>query len=193
MIQKHPNQFPEQKRILEFNTLDFRNFLEEIPHPVVLINNKTGQIVSANSHFSELMNMGYVEIAGSNISELIPSVDFKNRSDGEKAKTKLIIKNDQTLDVEVQFKFVSQTGNLLLLLFDVDSRSKKAGVNEWENFAKAQNSVLNRIFDLSFDDLIQKIIEIGKLITFSDEVVFYISRARQFIFETLSFKIRKFS
>ena len=72
MIQKQLNQLPEQKRILEFNTLDFRNFLEEMPNPVLLINNKTGQIVSANSHFSELINMGYVEIAGSNISELIP-------------------------------------------------------------------------------------------------------------------------
>ena len=174
MIQKHPNQFPEQKRILEFNTLDFRNFLEEIPFPVLLTNNKTGQIVSVNSLFTELMNMGYVEIVGTNTSELIPSADFKNCSDGEKAITKLIIKNNQPLDVEVQFKFVSQTGNLLLVLFDKDSHSIKAGVNDWENFVKEQNSVLNLIFGLSFDDLIQKIIEIGKLITFSDEVVFYI-------------------
>ena len=174
MIQKQLNLLPEQKRNFEFNSLDFRNFLEEIPKSALLINNKTGQVVSANSLFYELVNMGYVEIAGSNISELIPLVDFKNCSDGDKEKTKLTIKNDQSLDIEMHFKFVSQTGNLLLLLFNIDSPGKTTGVNEWENFTKAQNHVLNRIFDLTFEDLIQKFIEIGKQATISDDVIFYV-------------------
>ena len=179
MIQRQLNQLPEQKRNLELYPLDLRNFLEEIPDPVLLINNKTGQIVSTNSLFSDLVNMGYIEITGSNISELIPLVDFKKCSDGDKDKTTLKIKNDQSLDVEVQYKFVSQIGNLLLLLFEVDSRSKKAGENEWEHFTKAQSSGIRQIFALSLDDLIQQIIDLGKLITFSDEVVFYIFQQGQ--------------
>ena len=193
MIQKQLNQLPEQKRNLEFNSMELRNFLEEIPNPVLLTNNKTGQIVSSNSLFSELVNMGYVEIAGSNISEIIPLVDLKNCSDGDKDKTKLKIKNDQSLEVDVQYKFVSQSGDLLLLLFDVDSRSKKAGDKEWENFAKAQGSGLRQIFELSFENLIQKIIDIGKLITFSDEVVFYIFQQGNTFLKRYPAKIRKFS
>jgi len=174
MIQNQMNQFPEQKRNLEFNPLDLRNFLEEIPYPALLTNNKTGLVISANSSFHELVNLGFFEIAGSDISQLIPLIDLKSCSDGDKEKTKLILKDGQALDVEMRFKFVSQNGNLLLLLFEVESQSKKAGANDWEIFAKEQSSGLKQFLDLSFEDLIQKIIAIGKMITFSDEVVFYI-------------------
>ena len=62
MIQKQLFQNPDQKLIPEFNALDFRNILEEMPFPVLLINTKTGQVVSANHLISELVQTGFVEI-----------------------------------------------------------------------------------------------------------------------------------
>jgi hypothetical protein len=51
MIQKPPNQNSDPRKILEFNTMDLRNILEEIPIPILLINNITGQVISANYLF----------------------------------------------------------------------------------------------------------------------------------------------
>jgi signal transduction histidine kinase len=176
MIQKSPYQNPDQKRILEFNALDFRNILEEIPFPILLINNMTGQVTSANYLFSELVQIGLVEITGLNISEIIPSFDLKNLNDGEKTKVILPLKNDQTLEVEMNIRFMSQSENLLMLLFENEKSKKKESVNQWEIFTKAQSAVFNRIIKISFEELLQEIIEIGKQITFSDEVVLYISQ-----------------
>ncbi len=174
MIQKQSTQHQEQKRTQEFNSLDLRNFLEEISKPTLLTNFITGQIISVNSMFTELANMGYIEIVGSNIFEFIPSINLDNCSDGEILKTKLIIKNNQSLDVEVRFKFVSQNGNLNLMIINSDNQGKKANANAWENLSKAQNSILDRISNLNQEDLIQELIKIGKLVTLSDEVIFYI-------------------
>ncbi len=173
MIQNQLNQLPEQKRYLEFNPLDLRNFLEEIQSPALLANIGTGQIISVNSQLNELVDLGFFEITGADIYQLIPEIDFKNCSDGEKEKTKLIIKNGQTVNVEIRFRFVNQTGNLLLILFDVDKLSNNQYENEWEIFTKAQSSGLKQIIDIPFLDLIQKIIDVGKLVSYSDEVVFY--------------------
>ena len=174
MIQNQLNQFQEQKRIMELNPLDLRNFLEAIPNPALLTNNRTGQVVSANSAFQELVNLTQFEITGSDLNQLIPLIDLKSCSDGEKERAKLVLKNGQTLDVETQFKFISQSGNLLLLLFDAERGGKKASINDWELFAKEQRSVLKQLIHFSFEELIKKIVDIGKRITFSDEVVFYL-------------------
>jgi PAS domain S-box-containing protein len=173
MIQKQLFQNPDQKLIPEFNALDFRNILEEMPFPVLLINTKTGQVVSANHHISELMKTGFVEITSLNISEIIPSIDLINLNDGEKVKIILPTKKDQSLEIEMAVKFISQTKSLVLLLFETRGTKNNEISNPVEFFSKAQNDILNRIFTISLTSLLQEIIEIGRKITFSDEVVFY--------------------
>lgn len=176
MIQKSPYQNSDLKRVIEFNTKDFRNILEEIHFPVLLINNKTGQVVSANYLFSELIQMGFIEIEGLNISEIIPSLDLKNINDGGNSRVTFPTKKNQILDVEMNSRFISQSENLLMLLF-VDERSRNKVIeNPWENFSKAQDAVFKRIFEISFVDLLHEIMKIGKQITHSDEVVLYLTQ-----------------
>ena len=108
-----------------------------------------------------------------NISEIIPSIDLKNLNDGEKVNIILPTKKDQSLEIEMVIKFISQTESLVLLLFETRGTKKNEISNPVEFFSKAQNDILNRIFKISLTDLLQEIIEIGRQITISDEVVFY--------------------
>ena len=174
MIQKPQFQNSNIKNILEFNTMDFRNILEEIPRPVLVINSINGQVIFANFLFSELVQMGIVEISSLKISELIPSFDLEKVNDGGKINVIISTKNNQILNVGMNSRFINQTDNLLLLLFE-DERSRKIEIgNSWEEFSRAQADVIKRFYEISYVDLLDEIIKTGKQITLSDEVVFYV-------------------
>jgi len=174
MIQKSQFQTSNIKRISEFNTMDLRNILEEIPRPVLVINTISGQVIFANYLFSELVQMGIVEISSLKISELIPSFNLEKVNDGGKINVIFSTKNNQTLNVGMNSRFINQTENLLLLLFEDEGNRKIEIGNLWEEFSRAQDDIIKKVYEISYVDLINEIIKTGKQITLCDEVVFYV-------------------
>ena len=174
MIQKSQFQTSNIKRISEFNTMDLRNILEEIPRPVLVINTISGQVIFANYLFSELVQMGIVEISSLKISELIPSFNLEKVNDGGKINLIISTKNNQTLNVGMNSRFINQTENLLLLLFEDEGNRKIEIGNLWEEFSRAQADIIKKVYEISYVDLINEIIKTGKQITLCDEVVFYV-------------------
>ena len=171
-------QFPnsDTKKNFEFNYLDLRNILEEITRPALMVNFIDGRVISTNYLFSELVQIGIIEISGLRIYEIIPAIDLKKINGGEKINVTVSLKNNQTLEVRMSPSFISHAENLLLLIFEEDRKGSIETGNSWEEFAKEQTVVLSKIQELSYTELIAQIIRIGKQITFFDEVVFYLTQ-----------------
>ena len=176
MIQNPQFQNSDIKKYFEFNYLDLRNILEEITQPALMVNFIDGQVISTNYLFSELVQIGIVEISGLRIYEILPAIDLKKINDGEKINVTVSLKNNQTLEVKMSTSFISHAENLLLLIFEEDRKGSIETENSWEEFAKEQTVVLSKIKDFSYTELLAQIIKIGKQITFFDEVVFYLTQ-----------------
>lgn len=177
MIQKPQIQKSDVKRIFEFNSTDLRNFLEEVLQPALLVNFINGRVISANYLFSELIKMGIVEISGLSIYEILPEIDLKKINDGEKANVTISFRNNQILEARINPRFISQSENLLLLIFMAAKETNLETDGYWEEFSKEQTAVQSRINEFSYTELLAEILKIGKRITSSDEVVFYLTQA----------------
>lgn len=177
MIQKPQIQKSAVKRIFEFNSTDLRNFLEEVLQPALLVNFIDGRVISANYLFSELIKMGIVEISGLSIYEILPEIDLKKINDGEKVNVTISFKNNRILEARINPRFISQSENLLLLIFMPAKETNSETDSYWEEFSKEQTAVQSRINEFSYTELLTKILKIGKRITSSDEVVFYLTQA----------------
>lgn len=177
MIQKPQIQKSDVKRFFEFNSTDLRNFLEEVLQPALLVNFINGRVISANYLFSELIKMGIVEISGLSIYEILPEIDLKKINDGEKANVTISFKNNQILEARINPRFISQSENLLLLIFMAAKETNLETDGYWEEFSKEQTAVQSRINEFSYTELLAEILKIGKRITSSDEVVFYLTQA----------------
>jgi two-component system, NtrC family, sensor histidine kinase AtoS len=176
MVQKMQLPNSDNKRILEFNNLDLRNILEEISKPSLFLDLNKRQVISTNHLFSELVDMGIVDISGLSIYELIPQIDIEQINDGETIRVSIARKKSQPLDLKMTSRFVSRSENLLLLIFDENRDEEIENANPLDDFVNGQTALLPRLFEISFSELLDEIIKIGKQITQSDEVVFYLEQ-----------------
>ena len=174
MIQKSQIPKSDIKRIFEFKNLDLRNILEEISEPSILVDLIDGRVISANYLFSDLLHMSIIEISSLRIFEIIPAIDLKKINDGEKLNVTIFLKNNQTMEARLNPRFISQTENLLLMVFEEERKENIDTVNSWEEFAKAQTTFLSRFHEFSFTELVAQLIKTGKQISSCDELVLYL-------------------
>ena len=174
MIQKPQIPKSDIKRIFEFKNLDLRNILEEISEPSILVDLIDGRVISANYLFSDLLHMSIIEISSLRIFEIIPAIDLKKINDGEKLNVTIVLKNNQTMEVRLNPRLISQTENLLLMVFEEERKENIETFNSWEEFAKAQTAFLSRFHEFSFTELVAQLIKTGKQISSCDELVLYL-------------------
>ena len=174
MIQKPQIPKSDIKRIFEFKNLDLRNILEEISEPSILVDLIDGRVISANYLFSDLLHMSIIEISSLRIFEIIPAIDLKKINDGEKLNVTIFLKNNQTMEARLNPRFISQTENLLLMVFEEERKENIETFNSWEEFAKAQTAFLSRFHEFSFTELVAQLIKTGKQISSCDELVLYL-------------------
>jgi len=174
MIQKSQIPKSDIKRIFEFKNLDLRNILEEISEPSILVDLIDGRVISANYLFSDLLHMSIIEISSLRIFEIIPAIDLKKINDGEKLNVTIVLKNNQTMEVRLNPRLISQTENLLLMVFEEERKENIETFNSWEEFAKAQTAFLSRFHEFSFTELVAQLIKTGKQISSCDELVLYL-------------------
>ncbi|MCJ7519904.1 MAG: ATP-binding protein [Anaerolineaceae bacterium] len=174
MIQKPQIPKSDIKRIFEFKNLDLRNILEEISEPSILVDLIDGRVISANYLFSDLLHMSIIEISSLRIFEIIPAIDLKKINDGEKLNVTIVLKNNQTMEARLNPRLISQTENLLLMVFEEERKENIETFNSWEEFAKAQTAFLSRFHEFSFTELVAQLIKTGKQISSCDELVLYL-------------------
>jgi len=154
----------------QLEELDFRNILDTLPNPCLLVNVETNRIELGNHLISEKTGYSINEIKNVELDKIFEGLNFEVLTDGGKEIAFLRRSVGEPIPVYLNFKYLGRSGKYILI--SVDEQENQLLPNQ--ELMSLQLLKLLEVKDLfSTKNLIEKILEILKSEKFADSIEFY--------------------
>jgi PAS domain S-box-containing protein len=154
----------------QLDVMDLRNVLDLITNPCLLVNAESTQIETGNYLFSNISGYSLDEIRTVDLGTLLTGLNLQSVVDAGSAQSQLIRKLEDPLPVDLNFRYIGNTGNLLLISFET------IGIQGRTNFDEITIQLIDNLKELSNTNktgLIEKIVDVLNQSKFADDTAFY--------------------
>lgn len=154
----------------QLDVMDLRNVLDLIINPCLLVNAESTQIETGNYLFANISGYSLDEIRTVTLGTLLTGLDLQLVVDGGSAQSQLIRKLDEPLPVDLNFRYIGNTGSLLLI--SLETKGVQGGTN-FDEITIQLIDIVKGLSSINKTGLLEKIVDLLSQSKFADETAIY--------------------
>jgi len=139
----------------QLDLTDLRNILDLIATPCLLVNADTSEIETGNFSFSQFSGYSLDEIRNVALGTLVSDINLQSVTDGGSKGSVLILKFDDPLPVELNFRYIGPNGSKILITL---SDERVLGNQNLDDIAIQLIDILKELPVITKFDLYEKIV-----------------------------------
>lgn len=143
----------------EENTVVYRNLLNILEDPAVLVDNSSGTILNCNSEFNKFTAFSPVEIAAVSFKDIIELENAQQFSRKEAVPAELITRNKNRRTVFIRVFVLDELEHLYVYLIIPEQRYLEQQYSWQENLFKVTQSLLRLIESETLEEAFQKAVD----------------------------------
>ena len=152
---------------------DLRLILDQIQNPAIMVNIEKKIIVASNYQFTDMTAIGSDEITHLELKSVIPDCDFEKLNDGGSNLWSIARKNKNPVSATIQIRYISDSERLALLIISAEKELLESRESITQKILHESVLIQNKLNKLSFDELIQAVIDSGKMIFHAAYGIYY--------------------